>query len=214
MFRKWMAILLMLCLTCTMAAAAGENPCVGTWTVLCGVSGYGIEDFSNYGKAAQVIVEDDRAILVDGDDQQLFDCAYVDGQCVLSLSGSAVYTLSLGEDGMLRMYNASYEGVYVLLSPADEVVPEYIGSFFGDWTVMDIPGQESLAAANYRLRFGRAVCRDYGTGDIYLCEYTEDGCLLYLYSEAFAICRVTEDGTLLLTSLDGTASIRMTRVEE
>ena len=64
------------------------------------------------------------------------------------------------------------------------------------------------------LEFLHAVCRDYGTRDIYLCEYTEDGCLLYLYSEAFAICRVTEDGSLVLTSLDGTVSIRMARVEE
>ena len=201
MLRKMLMLLLaaMLLLSCACAEET-ENPFIGTWNALCVVSDGELYVPTEYDAPVTMVFTPDTLTIQQGEETEAYPCTYEDGICSYH-TGMEIFHIAIGEDGLMRMYSGMLgSDYYAILSNAEEVVPDYISQFLGEWLVLATSNPEGLPDPRQTVIFTRAYIYSPMADEYTLCSYTEDGCIWYYEGEPFVTSTIDANGLMTATA--------------
>lgn len=198
-----------------------NNPFIGTWTVLCGKMDGSVYPASDLAADAVVIFTADAIQLVTNEETQTFACTYADGVCSIDDAGETQALCVIREDGLLRLYSPEDDSMEILCARENEVIPEDISRFYGQWreiavlqrgvlvTDQTAPAQRPEGSPSlFQYRFDRAAtARTCPEQALYtpvwmLCTY-QDGVCTIDFDGAYYHCTIDASGMMCMRTEDG-----------
>lgn len=200
-----------------------NNPFIGEWEVLYTQENGRIYTPADSGFTSQCAIFAAREVqlLTNGRIDGTLPCTYADGACTITMEDYKV-VCTIGQDGLLVM---SYDGDSITLVSADEVTPEEITRFYGDWEelVLLVDGvvntrQDRVTnniMATYTFSRG-LVTRTFDIEDLLPItipvSYQDGQCTIHFDNQP-AACFIDENGMMCIKSEDGTLSLLIRAAE-
>lgn len=188
------------CLAARVDPTVLNNPFIGTWTALCVVDDGEVSVPPEDEPPITLAFTQDTITSRQEEYVVSHPCTYKDGICTISNRVDNAYC-TIGEDGLMRIYAESLDSdYYAILSNTEEVVPDYISQFLGEWLMLATSNPEGVPDPQPTAIFTRAYIFSPMDASAILCSYTEDGCIWYYEGEPFLTSTIDANGLMTATA--------------
>lgn len=192
------------CLAARVDPTVLNNPFIGTWNALCVVEDGEVSRPPEDSASITLTFTPDAVTCQDEYAAQTVSCTYKDGVCTIGEAMDSGYCV-IGEDGLMRIYAESLNSdYYAILSNVEEVVPDYISRYLGEWATLATSSPEGLPDPQPTVIFTRAYVFTPMDDIAILCSYTEDACTWHIADDVTATCTIDANGLMTITNEQAT----------
>ena len=192
------------CLAARVDPMLVNNPFIGTWTALCVVEDGEVSIPPEDEASITLTFTHDAVTLQEEYETATVSCTYKDGVCTIGEAMNSGYCV-IGEDGLMRFYADELgSDNYAILSNTEEVVPDYISRYLGEWATLAISSPEGLPDPQPTVILTRAYVFTPMDDSAILCSYTEDACTWHITDDVTATCTIDANGLMTVTNEQAT----------